>query len=95
MATRFPNCRGKIDGRRISIIALNHESYSVVLRYHAGESFSPMCTSDGLDSCTAPGFWQTLISIAEVRKRYCSEIENVQIEGYRPEIRVVLLGNPA
>ena len=24
----------------------------------------------------APGFWQTLISIAEVRKKYCSEIES-------------------
>ena len=24
----------------------------------------------------APGFWQTLISIAELRKRYCSEIES-------------------
>ena len=23
----------------------------------------------------APGFWQTLIYIAEIRKRYCSEIE--------------------
>ena len=36
---------------------------------------SPMCTSDGLDSCMTPGFWQTLVSIAEVRYRYCSEIE--------------------
>ena len=24
----------------------------------------------------APGFWQTLISIAEVRKKYCSKIES-------------------
>ena len=24
----------------------------------------------------APEFWQTLISIAEVRKRYCSEIDS-------------------
>ena len=24
----------------------------------------------------APGYWQTLISIAEVRKRYCSDIES-------------------
>ena len=35
-----------------------------------------MCTSDSLDSCMAPGFLQTLISIAEVRKKYCSEIES-------------------
>ena len=41
-----------------------------------GGAFSPMCTSDSMDSCMAPGFWQTLISIAEVRKRYCSEIES-------------------
>ena len=40
-----------------------------------GGTFSPMCTSDSMDSCMAPGFRQTLISIAEVRKRYCSEIE--------------------
>ena len=39
-------------------------------------TFSPMYTSDSKDSCMAPGFWQTLISIAEVRKRYCSEIES-------------------
>ena len=41
-----------------------------------GGVFSPMCTSDSMDSCMAPGFWQTLISIAEARKRYCSEIES-------------------
>ena len=35
-----------------------------------------MCTSDSMDSCMAPGFWQTMISIAEVRKRYYSEIES-------------------
>ena len=29
-----------------------------------------------LDSCTAPGFWQTLFSIAEVKKIHCSEIES-------------------
>ena len=39
-----------------------------------GGGFSPMCTSDSLDSCMAPGFWQTQTSIAEVRKRYCLEI---------------------
>ena len=41
-----------------------------------GGAFSPMCTSDSMGSCMAPEFWQTLISIAEVRKRYCSEIES-------------------
>ena len=35
-----------------------------------------MCTSDSMDSCMAPGFWQTMISISEVRKRYYSEIES-------------------
>ena len=39
-------------------------------------AFSPMCLSDSMDSCMAPGFWQTLITIAEVRNRYCSEIES-------------------
>ena len=39
-----------------------------------------MCTSDSLDSCMAPGFWQTLISIAGVRKRYCSEIESCKLK---------------
>ena len=46
------------------------------LRYYAGGTFSPMCTSDSMDSCMAPEFWQTLNSIAEVRKRYCSEKES-------------------
>ena len=41
----------------------------------------------------APGFLQTLISFAEVRKRYCSEI--AQIEAHGSEIPVVLRGNPA
>ena len=36
----------------------------------------PMCTSDSMDSCMAPGLWQTMISIAEVRKKYYSEIES-------------------
>ena len=87
---------GKLDGRHISIIALSEHHVDYMncngwsLRYYAGRTFSPMCTSDGLDSCMAPGFWQTLISIAEVRKRYYSEIE-----AHGPEIPVVLLGNPA
>ena len=46
--------------------------HSVIMQ---GGTFSPMCTSDSMDSCMAPGFWQTMISIAEVRKRYYSEIE--------------------
>ena len=55
-----------------------------------------MCTSDSMDSCMAPGFWQTLISIADVRKKYCSEIESsVQIEAHGPEIPVVLRSNTA
>ena len=39
-----------------------------------GGAFSPMCISDSIDSCMAQGILQTLISIAEVGKRYCSEI---------------------
>ena len=35
-----------------------------------------ICTSDSMYSCMAPGFWQTLISIVEVRDGYCSEIES-------------------
>ena len=54
-----------------------------------------MCTSDSLDSCMAPGFWQTLFSIDGVRKRYCSKNRIVQIEVHGPEIPVVLRGNPA
>ena len=46
-----------------------------------------MCTSDGLDACTAPGFWHTPKFIAEVR--------TVQIEAGGPEMPVVLLGDPA
>ena len=38
----------------------------------------------------SPGFCQTLISIAGVRKKYCSEIE-----AHGQEIPVVLRGNPA
>ena len=75
---------GKIEGRHILIIALSEHHVDYMnrkgwsLRYYAGGggAFSPMCTSDSMDSCMAPEFWQTLISIAEVRKRYCSEIES-------------------
>ena len=52
---------------------MNRKGWS--LRYYTGGTFSPKCTSDGLDSCMAPAFWQTLISITEVRKRYCSGID--------------------
>ena len=45
-------------------------------RYYAGGTFSPMCTSDSMDSCMAPGFCQTIISIAEVRERYYLEKES-------------------
>ena len=74
---------GKIEGRHISIIAMSehHVDYmnrkgghSVIMQ--GGGTFSPMCTSDIMDSCMAPGFWQTLISIAEVRKTHYSEIES-------------------
>ena len=74
---------GKIEGRHILIIAMSehHVDYmnrkgghSVIMQ--GGGTFSPMCTSDSMDSCMAPGFWQTMISIAEVRKRYFSEIES-------------------
>ena len=52
--------------------------HSVIMHGGGGGGFSPMCTSDSMDSCIAPGFWQTMISIAgeSVRKRYCSEIES-------------------
>ena len=61
-----------------------------------GEPFHRcMNTSDSMDSCMAPGFWQTLISIAEARERYCSEIEPCKIEAHGPAIPVVLRGNPA
>ena len=73
---------GLIESRHILIIAMSehHVDYmnrkgghSVIMQ---GGTFSPMCTSDGMDSYMAPGFWQTMISIAEVRKRYYSEIES-------------------
>ena len=86
MATRGLGAQmggGKIEGRHILIIATSehHVDYmnrkgghSVIME--GGGTFSPMCTSDSMDSCIAPGFWQTMISIAEVRKRYYSEIES-------------------
>ena len=76
---RFPNWGGgggKIALSEHHVDYMNRKGWS--LRYYAGGgggTFSPMCTSDSMDSCVVPGFWQTLISIAEVRKRYCSEIE--------------------
>ena len=64
--------KGKIEGRHFLIIALpehhvdymNRKGWS--LRYYAGGwgAFSPMWTSDSMNSCMAPGFWQTPISIA-------------------------------
>ena len=61
-----------------------------------GGTFSPMCTSDSMDSCMVPGFLQTLISIAEVRKRYCSEIESCKSKHIDQKLHaVVLRGNPA
>ena len=57
------------------VINIVKSDYSVIMQ-GGGGTFSPMCTSDSIDSCMAPGFWQTLISIAEVGKRYFSEIES-------------------
>ena len=75
---------GKIEGRHISIIDLSEYHvdymsrkgwYSIIMQ--RGDLFTDvMCTSDNLDSCMAPRFWQTLISIAEVRKKYCLETES-------------------
>ena len=53
---------GKIEGRHIFIIALSehHDEYmnrkGCSRRYYAGGggTFSPMCTSDSMDSCMAP-----------------------------------------
>ena len=93
----FPNCGGKIEGRHISIIALSehHIDYKSrkwwSLRYYAWGTFSPMCSSDGLDSCIAQRFWQTLISIAEVRKRYCSEIESCQSNPMDQKFQLICL----
>ena len=73
---------GKIEGTHILIIALSEHHVDYMnckgwsLLYYAGGTFSPMCTSDSMDSSMALGFWQNLISIAEARKRYCSEIES-------------------
>ena len=76
---------GKIEGRHILIIAMSehHVDYmnrkgghSVIMQGGGGTFHRCVqCTSDSMDSCMAPGFWQTMISIAEVRKRYYSEIE--------------------
>ena len=90
----------------MSIIALSEHHVDYMnrkgwsLRYYAERTFSPMCSSTGLGSCMAPGFWQTLISIVEVRKRFVPLLRlgrdrTVQIEAHGPEIPVVLLGNPA
>ena len=74
-----PNCGGKIEGRHISIFALSKYHVDYMNRKGGtpllcrGNLFTDeMCTSDSLDLCMALGFWQTLISIAEVRKEYCS-----------------------
>ena len=89
MATRGLNSQmgggggGKIQGRHILIIAMSEHhidymnrkgGHSVIMQGEGG--YSPTCTSDSMDSCMAPGFLQTMISIAEVRKRYYSEIES-------------------
>ena len=90
---------GKIEVRHILDIALSEHHVDYMnrkewsLRYYiggGGGAFSLMCTLDSMDSWIAPGFWQTLISTVDVWKRYCSEIE-----AHRPEIPVVLRGNPA
>ena len=65
---------GKIEGRNILIIAMSEHHVDYMNR--KGGTFSPMCTSGSMNWCMAPGFWQTLISIAEVRERYYSEIES-------------------
>ena len=71
---------GKIEGRHILIIAMSEHNVDYMNRKGGHsvfmETFSPMCTSDSMDSCIAPGFWQTMISIDEVSKRYYSEIES-------------------
>ena len=74
---------GKIEGRHILIIAMS-EHHVDYMKRKGGQvtpllcrgTFSPMYTSDNMDSCMAPGFWQTMISIAGVRKRYYLEIES-------------------
>ena len=79
---------GKIEGRHILIIAqsehhvdyMNRKGWSLLYYAGGGAAFSLMCTSDSMDSSMAPGFWQTLISIAEVRKRYCSETESYKLK---------------
>ena len=76
---------GKVEGRHILIIAISEHhvdnmnrkgGHFVIMQGGGMGAFSTMCTSDSMDSCIAPGFWQTMISIAAVRKRYYSEIES-------------------
>ena len=92
MATRFPDSGGKIDGRRISIIALLR-GIPLSCRENLFTDVYMYIGWPGL--VHGARVLANSVSIAEVRKRYCSEIETVQIEGYRPEIPIVLLGNPA
>ena len=70
---------GKIEGRHTLIIAMSehHVDYmnckgghSVIMQ--GGPVHRCVHVTSG---SMAPGFWQTIISIAEVRKRYYSEIE--------------------
>ena len=58
-----------------------------------GGTFSPMCTSDSMDSYMAPGFWKTLISIAEVSKRYCSEIESCKSKPIDQKFQLLCVAN--
>ena len=93
MATRGLDSR--IVGRHISIIALSEYHvdymnrkgcYSVIMQR---EPFTDvMCTSDSLDSFMAPRFWQTPISIAKVRKKYCSEIESCKSKPMDPKFQL-------
>ena len=75
---------GKIEGRHILIIAMSEHhvdcmnrkgGHSVIMQGGGGELFTDVYIRS-MDSCMAPGFWQTLVSIVEVRKRYYSEIES-------------------
>ena len=71
---------GKIEGRHILIIALSEHHVDYMnrkgwsLRYYAGGGGGGHFFTDVYIGY--PVAWQTLISIAEVRKRYCSEIES-------------------
>ena len=50
---------GKIEGRHILIIAMSEHHVDYMnrkrwsIRYYAGGTLSPMCTSDSMDSCMA------------------------------------------